>query len=58
LEPQDRHQGVRAGRLDGIGDWVLETNEFREWRDGEGGVDDAVLFCYGNPRVGNFPPPN
>jgi len=52
LEPNDRHQAVRTERFDGIGDWVLETSEFREWRDGEGGADKAVLFCSGNPGVG------
>jgi len=52
LEPKDRHQGVRTERFDGIGDWVLETNEFREWRGGQGEVDRAVLFCSGNPGVG------
>ena len=52
LEPNSRHQGVRAGRLDGIGGWFLEKKEFREWRDGEGEVDKAVLFCSGNPGVG------
>ncbi|KAG0633704.1 hypothetical protein HOY80DRAFT_1062781 [Tuber brumale] len=30
LEPDNRHQGVRDERLDGMGDWLLETNEFRE----------------------------
>jgi len=52
LEPSNRHQGVRTERFDGIGDWVLETKEFREWRSGEGGADKAVLFCSGNPGVG------
>jgi len=52
LEPGDRHHGVRTGRLDGVGDWLLETSEFREWRNSEGGVDKAVLFCSGNPGVG------
>ena len=52
LEPKDRHQGVRTERFDGIGDWLLEASEFREWRAGEGGVDGAVLFCSGNPGVG------
>ena len=52
LEPQRRHQGVRTGRFDGIGNWVLETNEFREWSDGENGCVEQVLFCYGNPGVG------
>ena len=52
LEPNNRHQGVRDDRLGGIGDWLLETSEFREWRGGEGGAEKAVLFCSGNPGVG------
>ena len=52
LEPNKRHEGVSSERFDGIGDWLLETREFREWRDSEGGVDKAVLFCSGNPGVG------
>ena len=49
LEPSNRHQGVRTSRFGGVGDWVLETSEFRGWR---GGTDKAVLFCSGNPGVG------
>ena len=52
LEPNSRHQSVRTDRLGGVGDWFLETSEFREWRDGEGGPDKAVLVCSGNPGVG------
>jgi len=52
LEPNNRHQGVRTDRFDGIGEWLLETGEFREWSSGEGGSDKAVLFCHGNPGVG------
>jgi len=52
LEPQQRHRGVRVDRLDGVGNWVLETNEFRKWRDAEDGCVEPVLFCYGNPGVG------
>jgi len=52
LEPQQRHQGVRADRLDGVGNWVLETGEFRGWSDAGGGCVEPVLFCYGNPGVG------
>jgi len=53
LEPNHRHQGVRTDRYGGVGDWLLETTEFREWRRGEGGADTAILFCSGNPGVGN-----
>jgi len=52
LEPSDRHQGVRNDRLEGVGDWLLETREWREWRESEGRADQAVLFCSGNPGVG------
>jgi len=52
LEPQQRHQAVRADRLHGVGAWALETNEFIKWRDAEGGGVEQVLFCYGNPGVG------
>ena len=52
LDPRGRHQDVRTGRLDGVGNWFLETGQFREWRSKEGGADKAVLFCYGNPGVG------
>jgi len=52
LDPRGRHQDVRSDRLDGVGDWLLETNEFREWRSNESGGEKAVLFCYGGPGVG------
>ena len=52
LDPRGRHQDVRTERLNGVGNWLLERNEFREWRSTEGGGDKAVLFCCGNPGVG------
>jgi len=52
LEPGNRHDGVRTTRFEGVGDWFLETSEFREWRGGKGGVANPVLFCLGNPGVG------
>jgi len=52
LEPDNRHHTVRTNRHEGVGNWLLETSEFREWRRIEGGVDKAVLFCSGNPGVG------
>jgi len=50
LEPSNRHHGVRTSRFAGVGDWLLATSEFQEWR--EGAADKAVLFCSGNPGVG------
>jgi len=52
LEPQQRHQGVRTSRLNGIGNWVLETKGFRKWSGAEDGCAEQVLFCEGNPGVG------
>ncbi|RPA88511.1 hypothetical protein L873DRAFT_1115821, partial [Choiromyces venosus 120613-1] len=54
LEPHQRHQHVRSERLDGVGDWLLETEEFLKWSGPktENGCDHAVLFCSGNPGVG------
>src|ERR1700759_103259 len=37
LKPHQRHQDVRADRLDGVGDWFLEISEFRGWSSGEDG---------------------
>jgi len=47
LEPQQRHQGVRTDRLDNVGNWVLETSDFRNWRDGEESCVEPVLFATG-----------
>ena len=52
LEPGNRHHGVRSNRFEGVGNWLLETSEFRKWRGGASGADQAVLFCFGNPGVG------
>jgi len=52
LEPDDRHHSLRTNRFEGVGDWLLETREFREWRKGECEADWAVLFCSGDPGVG------
>ena len=52
LEPSNRHQAVRTDRFEGVGDWLLETREFREWRGSGDGADKAVLLCPGNPGVG------
>ena len=52
LNPEHRHQDVRADRLDGVGNWILETSEFLEWSRGEDGYRARVLFCSGGPGVG------
>jgi len=54
LEPQVRHHDICEQRVDSIGDWLLETREFRSWYNSseDGGSDHAALFCYGDPGVG------
>ncbi|RPA94763.1 hypothetical protein L873DRAFT_1700214 [Choiromyces venosus 120613-1] len=57
LEPQQRHHTVRTDRIDGVGNWLLETEEFRKWNEAStstdgGGGGERVLFCYGDPGVG------
>ena len=52
LEPKNRHHSVRTGRLGSVGEWLLETSEFREWKGGKDRADKAVLFCSGGPGVG------
>ena len=54
LEPWVRHRDIGAKRVGGIGDWLLETKEFRRWHNipKEDESSHAVLFCDGNPGVG------
>jgi len=54
LDPRTRHQGIQTQRVDNVGDWLLRTDQFRSWYDssGEGGSENTVLFCYGDPGVG------
>jgi len=54
LEPKLRHQDVRDRRVENVGEWLVQTEEFRSWHIGSGRheSDGAVLFCYGDPGVG------
>jgi len=52
LEPWHRHQSVQADRVSGVGGWLLERSEFRQWSGGQVVPKQAVLFCYGHPGVG------
>ena len=54
LDPKSRHQDIQERRVENIGEWLLQTEEFRSWCAGNGGdeSDKGVLFCYGNPGVG------
>ena len=54
LEPRLRHRDIQERRVDNVGEWLLQTEEFGTWHgsSGEGEGDKAVLFCYGGPGVG------
>ena len=54
LEPQRRHCDIRTSRIDGVGNWLLETKKYRNWVRGIRGSkpDGSALFCYGGPGVG------
>ena len=52
LEPDARNQDVRNRRLDGVGDWVLQKNEFESWCESQDASMDPTLLCYGDQGVG------
>jgi len=54
LEPRIRHQDLRTRRADNVGEWLLQTEEFRGWCGGaqQEGAERATLFCCGDPAVG------
>ena len=54
LDPWIRHRDIRDQRVEDVGDWLLQTDEYRSWLDGIHGEesDNSALFCYGDPGVG------
>ena len=54
LEHGLKHADIQEGRVNGVGERLIQTKEFRRWSgfEGEGGSDEAVLFGYGGPGVG------
>jgi len=52
MAPRERHQAVSNGRMDGVGTWLLHTNEFEKWHTSEDQAVNPVLFCHGDPGVG------
>ena len=54
LDPKFRHHDIQGRRVENVGEWLLQTEEFRSrYAGSEGGESDkAVLFCHGNPGVG------
>ena len=40
-------------RAEGVGEWVLKSNEFQAWRqDGNDESVGRVIFCHGVPGAG------
>ena len=54
LGPGPRHRDIQERRVDNVGEWLMQTEEFRRWRSWGGGSEDdnAVLFYYGIQGVG------
>ena len=52
MAPRERHQAVREGRVEGVGDWLLRSNEFEKWHISEDRTVHPLLFWYGDPGVG------
>ena len=54
LEPQRRHEDIQTRRTEEVGNWLLQTDEYRNWfGDIRSGISNSsALFCYGGPGVG------
>ena len=54
LEPKLRHRDIQERRVDIVGEWLFQTEEFKSWHEWSGGAegDKAVLFYYGAPGAG------
>jgi len=56
LDPGLRHWDIQERRVKDVGEWLIQTEEFRRWcvlsGEGEGEGDKGVLFCYGDPGAG------
>ena len=56
LEPKLRHRDIQDRRVEDVGEWVSQTEEFRSWLSSSGGSESnrAVLFCSGDPGRKDF----
>ena len=54
LDPRTRHDDIRAHRVEHVGEWLLQTEEYQDWFNGIriGEPGNSTLFCYGDPGVG------
>jgi hypothetical protein len=47
---QEKHRDLQMRRVEGLGQWLLNTPKFGEWR--EGFLRQNILWCHGGPGVG------
>ncbi|KAI5815984.1 hypothetical protein BZA77DRAFT_264639 [Pyronema omphalodes] len=56
IEPQVRHRDISTKRLDGTGDWFVQTKGFKNWAGLNGSqnseVTSRVFGCFGKPGAG------
>ena len=54
LEPRLRHQDIQGRRIENVGEWLIQTEEFKKWHSWSsgGGDDNPILFYYGGPGAG------
>ncbi|KAL9123429.1 MAG: hypothetical protein Q9187_000030 [Circinaria calcarea] len=45
FEYEQKHHAIRMPRVEGTGEWLLDRNEFRQWRDDKD--SPKVLWCHG-----------
>jgi len=46
LEPRLRHKDIQDRRVENVGEWVLETEEFKSWYASSGEMDLIMQFCF------------
>jgi len=54
LEPRFQHRNIQERRVNNVGEWVVQTEEFKQWCGlcGKGEGSKPILFFYGDPGVG------
>ncbi|KAF8466029.1 hypothetical protein BDZ91DRAFT_641681, partial [Kalaharituber pfeilii] len=51
LEPHKRHRDIKCKRVSNTGDWILDTEQFKTWKQGIN-VESQVLSFLGMPGAG------
>jgi len=47
LDPKSRHMDIQGRRVENVGEWLLQTEQFRRWHAGSGGgVNPITRFCF------------